>query len=168
MTQRSLRRALAPFVSGSARAWFRERAYARRCTCGTDVQREVAAAVARERRRIADELHDIVGHRLVVIATLSRRTATLSPALGPQLRHIDEAAQAPMSDIREVLGVLRKPDPTTVDVASDPTLADMLARVIAWVPRDLLPVELLITGADAQVPPDLAHVLQRIVQECLT
>jgi signal transduction histidine kinase len=76
-------------------------------------ERELRAEQARlgERARIAQEMHDVLAHKVSLIA-LHAGGLELNPAVGPEKVEssaglIRETARQAMEDLREVLGVLR-------------------------------------------------------------
>jgi len=64
-----------------------------------------------ERARIAGEMHDLLGHRLSLIAlyagALELRTRDQQPALNSQADLIRDTANKALDELREVLGILR-------------------------------------------------------------
>ncbi|WP_446663995.1 sensor histidine kinase [Flexivirga sp. B27] len=125
-----------------------------------------------ERARIAREMHDVLAHRISLVAmhsgALSYRTNLSAEELQQSTAIISDNAHAALTELREVLGVLR--DPTSVSQRPDapqPTLADLPALVAG------------VRSADGPVYLDLPDNLSglteltsrnayRIVQEGLT
>ncbi len=68
-------------------------------------------AVARERARVAREMHDIVGHHVSVIVGLADGGAALATSRAERtaepLRLIGETGRQALAELRRVLGVLR-------------------------------------------------------------
>lgn len=66
-----------------------------------------ASLIADERNRIADDLHDIVGHELTQIQmhthVLRSRLDTFDPSLRPSIDAIAEASAQALSDVRRVI-----------------------------------------------------------------
>jgi signal transduction histidine kinase len=89
----------------------RERA--RRAEADRDGQ--VARARAAERTRIAREMHDVLGHRLSLLAAYAGALEFRPDApAGEQARAVGvlrAAAHQAMAELREVIGVLRDPEP---------------------------------------------------------
>ncbi|MEU4292251.1 histidine kinase, partial [Kribbella sp. NPDC026596] len=96
-----------------------------------EAERELRSEQARlgERARIAQEMHDVLAHKVSLIA-LHAGGLEVNPAVGPDkvegsARLIRETARQAMEDLREVLGVLRSDvsvdgaDLTPVPQASD-------------------------------------------------
>lgn len=135
-------------------------------------QLRVDQARVAERARIAREMHDVLAHRISLVAmhsgALGYRTNLTAEELRESTTIISENAHAALTELREVLGVLR--DPTSVAQPPDapqPTLADLPALVADAQATDG-PVELT-------MPDDLTGLTEltsrnayRIVQEGLT
>jgi signal transduction histidine kinase len=149
------------------------------------------AAVLRERRRIALNLHDGVGHGLVVMAMHARRLLS-----GPgEVSHrevaelIERTAQATLSDLRDTLGVLRAGETqltrdltkeSTRDLTTELTRRDSLrARrqgglstrlldLAGRFPSSGLDVRFGNAADERRVPPEVAQTAFRVVQEALT
>jgi signal transduction histidine kinase len=137
-----------------------------------------------ERERIAREMHDVLAHRISLLAVHAgalevRRSAPADERQAAAV--IREHAYAALEDLREVLGLLRRhpttvdpatpdPDPlTTVDVDLDrpqPSLRDLPALIEQSV---LAGAPITLDCPDLPPGPDAAgrHVY-RIVQEALT
>lgn len=133
--------------------------------------RTVAEEQARraERTRIAREMHDIVAHKISLVALqagalevnpkLERGQVQQSAAL------IRQTATTALSELREVLGVLRG-DGEEAPLAPQPTWEDVRRLVItsqhAGIAVDLFDF------IDDPVPDPLARTAYRVVQEGLT
>jgi signal transduction histidine kinase len=132
-------------------------------------------AADHERTRIAREMHDVLAHRLSLVAlhagALEYRD-DLDPAEVRQTATVvRENARTALTELREVLGVLRDPSGSPAVAPPQPTLADLPdllddARALgAEVRLDLDP------GTRDDLPHLGASVSRhayRIVQECLT
>ncbi|WP_063737227.1 sensor histidine kinase [Streptomyces sp. RTd22] len=114
----------------------------------------------RERARIAQDMHDVLGHDLSLIA-LSAGALKLAPGLEDRHRRtaqeIRARAAVAVDRLGEVIGVLREEESPggiarLVDEAADAGLA----------------VELRAEGADTGLPPLVERVAYRVVQEALT
>jgi signal transduction histidine kinase len=122
--------------------------------------------VLEERARIARELHDVVSHHMSVIAVQAstapyRLQLEESPELGREFRTIGDSARASLHEMREVVEVLRgQTDPT-------PGPADLL-RLIESARATGTPVRMELSGSVPDPGPQLAAVVYRVVQECLS
>jgi signal transduction histidine kinase len=123
-------------------------------------------AVARERLRIARDLHDAVGHALTTIvmqATAARRVWDSDPRLAAEhvatLRAITAQTASELHQL--VLSAVVGGGDAPAGLAGIRALAAR-ASVCG------LPVELHADGAETQLPPDAARAAYRIVQEAIT
>ncbi|GAA2212703.1 hypothetical protein GCM10009850_081650 [Nonomuraea monospora] len=128
------------------------------------------AAVADERRRIARELHDIIGHSMSVIAvkaTVANYVADLHPQeVRAAMTVIEQTSQSTLTEIRRVLGLLRSDSDPHDTLAPVPGLAD-LSELADQATSAGVDVELKVP-ADAALPSAVALSAYRIVQEALT
>ena len=136
-------------------------------------ERELRAEQARlgERARIAQEMHDVLAHKVSLIA-LHAGGLEVNPAVGPEKVEssaglIRETARQAMEDLREVLGVLRTDlSVAGADLAPVPRAAD-LARLV----EDSRAAGVKVTSDLAlpeEVPASVGRTVYRIVQEGLT
>ncbi|MFB9674325.1 sensor histidine kinase [Streptosporangium vulgare] len=137
------------------------------------------AAALRERRRIARDLHDGVGHGLTVIALQARRL-TGSPATGGHVAQIiEETAQATLADLRRTLTDLRHDPPPPggrrdLPPREEPRrhdgalLSARLTELAGRFPFPDLAVRLRNVAAERHVPPEVARTAFRVAQEALT
>jgi signal transduction histidine kinase len=134
---------------------------------------ESEQAIARERARIARELHDVVSHAISVTVLQARGGRAMigrdEEAVRDALDAIEQTNTAALSDMRRLLAVLRDTDSDAGDgrAAPQPSLAN-LDRLVEQVRRAGLPIELSITGEPGPVPPGVDLSAYRIVQESLT
>lgn len=135
----------------------------------TDLEREqrLAAAQARllERARIAQELHDSLGHELSLVAL---RAGALELAAGPggdvhaAARALREDVAVAVERLRDAVEVLREGPPSTAPVHE--SVADLVGRA-----RDRgLDVTLRSTGEPVALAPAADLAVHRVVQEALT
>jgi signal transduction histidine kinase len=127
-------------------------------------------AAADERLRIAQELHDVVGHSLGVIAVqagVGMHVINTDPAEARQaLEHISRTSRSSLAEIRRLLGLVRSGEPTAAH-APTPGLAD-LPRLALEVTDAGLPVDLDVADDTGNLPPGVELAAYRIVQEALT
>lgn len=130
--------------------------------------------VEQERRRIARDLHDVVGHALTTIsvqASTAERLLDKRPEFARQaLAEIATAGREALTELRGIVSVLREPDggtsrggePPGPGLAALPGLVDQ-ARAVG------VRATLVRTGAAAdRVPASVQLATYRIVQESLT
>ncbi|MFF3436879.1 sensor histidine kinase [Streptosporangium sp. NPDC002721] len=142
--------------------------------------RSESAAALHERRRIARDLHDGVGHGLTVIALQARRL-TGSPATAHHVAQIiEETVQATLSDLRGTLADLRhEPSPSRgrpgLPLGEEPRhhddgvlLSTRLTELAGRYPFPDLVVRLRNVAAERHVPPEVARTAFRVAQEALT
>ena len=135
-------------------------------------QQELRAeqAMLAERARIAREMHDVLAHKVSLIA-MHAGALEVNAAAGPeQVRQtagvIRTTAREAMEDLRDVLGVLRAgSDGDGTDLAPPPRGAD-IERIVeasrtAGVRTDL-------TMEVGELPDAVARTVHRVVQEALT
>jgi signal transduction histidine kinase len=141
------------------------REQARQASRGQQLRIEEARRL--ERERIAREMHDVLGHRISLLA-LHAGALEFSPKVGRDemaraVSTIRSCAYDAAEDLREVIGVLR----TTVDGdRPQPTLADLPALVEQS--RGAGTAVLLDEQVAAPVPAAIGRHAYRIVQEGLT
>ncbi|WP_258320860.1 sensor histidine kinase [Curtobacterium flaccumfaciens] len=140
-------------------------------------ERSAAQAVTIERVRIARELHDVVAHHVSLMgvqAGAARRVIDRDPAQATaSLGVVEESARTAVEELRRMLGTLRSDDdedglgtaggdgPSTEGITRIAELAES-ARVAGH------PAEYVVVGDVRPVPPTVAAVAYRIVQEAVT
>jgi signal transduction histidine kinase len=118
----------------------------------------------RERARIAQDMHDVLGHELSLVAL---RAGALKLAQGLPEEHREAAhelragAARAVERLGEVVGILREND---TDPPAGGSVVDLVDRAAAGG----LEVELWVEGADVEVPPLVERTVHRVVRECLT
>jgi len=137
-------------------------------------------AVARERARIARELHDVVAHAISVTVVQARGGRAMlgrdEDAVRRAFDAIEQTNTAALSDMRRLLAVLRDTEGSgersraglgDARAAPQPSLAH-LDGLLEQVRAAGLPVELDVVGEPGAVPPGVDLSAYRIVQEALT
>ncbi|QXJ21527.1 hypothetical protein AGRA3207_002388 [Actinomadura graeca] len=142
--------------------------------------REVGAAVHGERRRIARELHDTVGHGMLLISMSARRLPLAAPRAKPVAEAIDDAVHTTMNDVRRLVGELREGPGTGTgrvrghawDGAAEPGPGPTLAGGITELGVRTLGADFSVALENAGVQhllrDEVRHTAYRIVQEGLT
>lgn len=136
-------------------------------------QRLVAEqARLRERTRIAQDMHDLLGHDLSLIA-LSAGALKLAPGLAEEHRaaaqDIRARAGAAVDRLGEVIGVLREPSDPAPGSEPGPGTGELDA-LVGRAAAAGLDVRLRVEGVPAagQVPQAVERAVHRVVQEALT
>jgi signal transduction histidine kinase len=134
----------------------------------------VAQARLRERARIANEMHDVLGHRLSLIALhaggLELATAHGDPEAPEAARLIRTTARQALDELRGVLGLLRSEDASepTAPTEQTGTRADLTALVAASGAAGV-DVDLVWDGDDlADADEAVRRAIHRVVREALT
>jgi signal transduction histidine kinase len=125
-------------------------------------------AVAEERTRIAQELHDIVAHNVTMMVVEAHALgATIQDERVMQRTDaIADLGRQAMSEMHTTLKLLRG-DSETADLAPQPGL-DQLERLVDQLRRAGLEVELAIEGLPHPLPRSVELSAYRIIQEALT
>lgn len=129
-------------------------------------RRAEEAAVGAERARIAQELHDVVGHEVTLIA-IQAEAATAALGVSPEraaepVEAIRTTAHRTLAEIRAVLDVLSPVERD--DRSGHEGLAELAERARAAG----IPNTLSVTGAPLPDHDAAALAVHRIVRECLT
>jgi signal transduction histidine kinase len=161
------------WIMGIAFPWVIARAIARQRQLAIQLhatRRELAEqAVLAERRRVARDVHDFVGHGLAAVmlqVTSARHVLRRDPAAAEEaLRSAEEVGRRSMQELRRTVALLRSDDDTG-RAAPLPSAADISALV-----EDAraagLEVELRTQGDLSGVAPTVGVALYRIAQEAL-
>ncbi|TWD26923.1 signal transduction histidine kinase [Streptomyces sp. T12] len=134
-----------------------------------------------ERQRIAQDMHDSLGHQLALIA-VHAGALEVDPELGDRHREgvgiLREAARSGMRELREAVGILRDdtdeppasgPGPGPEAAGAPPARgAAGLDALVASSRGAGVPVELRRSGTARPLAPAADHAVYRIVQEALT
>ncbi|MBL8775244.1 MAG: sensor histidine kinase [Acidimicrobiales bacterium] len=135
---------------------------------------EARRALADERLRIAQELHDVVAHSMGVIAVQAgagMHVIDTDPAEAKRsLEAISSTSRSTLTEIRRLLGVLRDDEGTATARNPAPGLAD-LSALAADLNDAGVPTQLRIDGHDGpddDIPKGVELTTYRVVQEALT
>jgi signal transduction histidine kinase len=133
--------------------------------------RHVAEARAAERARLAREMHDVLAHRLSLLATyagaLEYRPDASPERLARAAGVIREGVHQALDELREVIGVLRDDD-LADGTHPQPGLAS-LGPLVAETRDAGTPVDLVNTISQPDdVPGSVGRTAYRVVQEGLT
>ncbi|WP_285576301.1 sensor histidine kinase [Actinoallomurus iriomotensis] len=134
--------------------------------------RRVAEARMAERRTLAREMHDVLAHRLSLVAThagaLEYRPDSSPEQLARAAGVVRTGVHQALEELRQVIGLLREEDDGHDDLEPRPTLAD-LPRLVAEAQEAGQPVRLREEVTDAAtLPPAAARTAYRVAQEGLT
>lgn len=148
----------------------RRRSAARRAAIEERVRGlEERDALARERARIARELHDVIAHHVSMIAvraaTAPYSLADLPEAASAEFGEIAGQARVALEELRTVLGVLRA-DQGAMDRVPQPRLAD-LPELLDRMPAGTR-VTFQMTGTPRPLPESVELCGYRIIQEAVT
>ncbi|CAM5453038.1 histidine kinase [Streptomyces abikoensis] len=133
-------------------------------------EQEIVAdrARLRERARIAQDMHDSLGHELSLIA-LRAGALQVAPGLGATHRaaaaELREAAASATDRLRDIIGVLRDVGPPGPAPLAPPD--DSLPALVDRAAASGLPVRARL-GGGAALPPLVERAAYRVVQEALT
>ncbi|MFE7463419.1 histidine kinase [Streptomyces sp. NPDC057499] len=148
-------------------------------------------ARAEERHRIAREMHDVVAHRvslMVVHAAALQAVAPKDPAKAVRnAALVGDMGRQALTELREMLGVLRAGEPVTSRPAGVPlaSVGQAVAAAAAGATEDGprlrevealvgqsraagMTVELSVDGEARAYPPEVEQTAYRVVQEALT
>lgn len=132
---------------------------------------EARRALADERLRIAQELHDVVAHSMGVIAVQAgagMHVIDTDPAEAKRsLEAISSTSRSTLTEIRRLLGVLRDDEGTATARKPAPGFAD-LSALAADLTDAGVPTQLRLDGPGDDVPKGVELTTYRIVQEALT
>jgi signal transduction histidine kinase len=133
-------------------------------------QEQERRQASEERLRIAQELHDVIGHHLSLIHVQAGVGLHLMDEQPEQARAalsaIKHASAEALRETRGVLAALR-PDEQSVPLTPAPGLADLDA-LVGEVSAAGLAVAVAETGDARPVPPQIDRAAYRIIQEALT
>ena len=131
---------------------------------------EAQRAVARERTRIARELHDLVAHRVSMItvqAGAAQTVAVSDPDRAVRaMEAVEEAGRDALDELRQVLGLLRSEEPQDelMPVHGLPEIPGLISEMR----NSGMNVSLSMQGVPENLPATVELASYRIVQEGLT
>jgi signal transduction histidine kinase len=133
-------------------------------------ERQEADILARERARIARELHDVIAHSVSVMVIQAGAAEQLLDSDPPRAREplvaVQELGRSTVDELRRMLGILR-------DHEHEPSLNPQpgmagLPHLIRQFREAGLPVEMRVEGDPVPLRPGIDLSAYRIVQEALT
>jgi signal transduction histidine kinase len=126
-------------------------------------------AVAQERVRIAQELHDIVAHNvsLMVVKAQALGATSHDDRVSQSTDEIADLGRQAMTEMHTTLRLLRADDAQTPELAPQPGLAQ-LERLIEQLRRAGLEIELTVEGQPRVLAQGVDLSAYRIIQEALT
>ena len=136
------------------------------------VERELRAERARleERARIAAEMHDVLAHRLTVLAlhagALQCRAAELPAQLVDRIDLLRATSTEALRDLRDVLGVLR--DASPAGARAEPPATHELSVLLDEARGAGQVVDAAVDGDPEATPVSHRLAVYRLVQEALT
>ncbi|WP_233513627.1 sensor histidine kinase [Micromonospora craterilacus] len=136
-------------------------------------QRRVAEARQAERTRIAREMHDVLAHRLSLLAAyagaIEYRPDSTPQRLTAAAAVVRDSAHQALEELREVITLLRRDDDDDADGDAPPTrsLADV-AQLVEEARAAGQPVRVDGDFPTTDPPPQLGGTAYRIVREALT
>ncbi|MGW2839029.1 sensor histidine kinase [Streptomyces sp. NPDC001493] len=134
---------------------------------------EAERAAARERARIAREMHDVLAHA-VSLMVVQAEAGPVAVRTAPEraeaaFEAISEAGRDAMTQLRRMLGVLREEGAAAEAAPREPQPGlGELPRLIERVRASGSEVVHVVTGSPRPVPSDVGAAAHRIAQEALT
>jgi signal transduction histidine kinase len=124
------------------------------------------------RAQLARELHDVVAHHMSLIAVQAETAPYRHPDVTEPVRDefaaISATARDALTEMRRLLGVLRREEPASPPLAPQPGMGD-LADLVDGARRAGLVVRLsMMDGAADGVPATVGLCVYRVVQESLS
>jgi signal transduction histidine kinase len=161
------------WILGIVFPWFLGRVFARQRQLTAELEatrRELAEqAVLTERRRIARDVHDFVGHGLAAVmlqVTSARHVLRRDPASAEEaLRSAEEIGRRSMEELRRTVTLLRSDEET--GIAPPAPSASEIPALVEQARAGGLAVELHMQGDFSHLSPGVGVALYRISQEAL-
>ena len=162
------------WIVGIAFPWVLGRGFARYAQLAAQLeaaQRELGEqALLAERRRIARDMHDFVGHGLAAVmlqVTSARHVLRRDPSSAEEaLRAAEALGRSSMDELRRTVGLLRSADEPG-GVAPPLPSAEEVASLVEYAQAAGLAVELRTRGDLSRIPPPVGVAVYRIAQESL-
>src|SRR6476469_427818 len=134
-------------------------------------EQEAERRVTEERLRIARELHDVLGHQLALINVHAGAAAEVlddHPAEAKKsLAHIKQAGRTALTELKDVVVLLRGPDDRATPTEPAGGLAALDELVVSFT-RSGLRVETDVAGVARPLPTAVDVTVYRVIQESLT
>jgi signal transduction histidine kinase len=161
------------WIVGIAFPWVLGRAFVRQGQLAAELdatRRELAQqALLAERRRIARDVHDFVGHGLAAVllqVTSARHVLRRDQASAEEaLRSAEEVGRRSMQELRRTITLLRSDD--EAEAAPPLPSASEIPDLVDQARAGHLTVELRLRGDLSRVPAGVGAALYRIAQEAL-
>jgi signal transduction histidine kinase len=134
-----------------------------------DREEDRRRAAEQERLRIARELHDVVAHHVSAIAVdaTAERAARPDDAGAEAMSRIADTARLALTELNQLLGVLRRGTDGSPPRAPEPGL-DQAPALVAQARAAGQDVRLTVSGTPRPLPAPLDRSAYRIVQEAVT
>lgn len=130
---------------------------------------EQRQAVQAERVRIARDLHDVVAHHVSGIGVQAAGASRLLQARPERAREalgaIETSSRQAVSQMHQIVGLLRSDDETPTHRGSQPGITDILNLPVT---TDRPTVDVQVVGDAFDVPDTVALSLYRVAQEALS
>ncbi|MEV5002497.1 sensor histidine kinase [Nocardioides sp. LML1-1-1.1] len=156
-----------PWLAGLALRFAARSQDSRRSQVAAEAERDQAEEIARLREdqaRLARDVHDVVGHSLAVILAQAESAQYLEDAdtqgLKVTMENIATSARSSLDDVRQVLA-----STSGTAAPAAPTDLDSLVEGVRASGHEVLTTEI---GTPQPMPPELAAVAFRVLQEMLT
>ncbi|MDQ6527510.1 histidine kinase [Nocardioides sp. LHD-245] len=160
-----------PWLLGLALRFASRSQDSRRSQVAAEAQRDQAEEIARlreEQAQLARDVHDVVGHSLAVILAQAESAQYLEDAdtqgLKVTMANIATSARSSLDDVRQVLASTAQQPGRTAPVAQHADLDSLIEGVRAS-GHEVVATEI---GTPQPMPPELAVVAFRVLQEMLT